>query len=207
MVTKRDPKGVQRLILDAAAEAFAAHGPAGARIDAIAAAAGVNKRMLYHYFGNKEALFAAVLDDRLGVALADALPDSRPVDLVALRLMVWASVEGVAPGAEYTADWQALVARLEAGQASGELRDDVDAPLLAVTLFAVAAMSGLMPEFIGQPVTMLQVRKLITSTQASDKIPGERPRSRGERPRTRGERPLSRGERPRIRMQPDVRGR
>ena len=41
---------------------FSARGLGGARVDSIARAAGVNKRMLYHYFGNKEDLFLAVLE-------------------------------------------------------------------------------------------------------------------------------------------------
>ncbi|MBK9675781.1 MAG: TetR family transcriptional regulator [Betaproteobacteria bacterium] len=49
-------------ILAAATAEFARHGLAGARVDRIAAAAGTNKRMLYYYFGNKEALFSAVLE-------------------------------------------------------------------------------------------------------------------------------------------------
>ncbi|MGE5147642.1 MAG: TetR/AcrR family transcriptional regulator [Candidatus Eiseniibacteriota bacterium] len=49
-------------ILAAASAEFAAKGLAGARVDEIARRAGVNKRMLYHYFGNKEALWLAVLE-------------------------------------------------------------------------------------------------------------------------------------------------
>ena len=49
-------------ILAAAGAEFAAKGLAGARVDEIARRAGVNKRMLYHYFGNKEALWLAVLE-------------------------------------------------------------------------------------------------------------------------------------------------
>lgn len=48
-------------ILNAAAEIFAAEGFAGARVDDIAAAAGVNKRLLYHYVGAKAELLSAVL--------------------------------------------------------------------------------------------------------------------------------------------------
>ena len=62
MVTKtRNPDRTKRAILDAAVAEFSAVGAAGARIDSIAAAAGVNKRMLYHYFESKEGLLAAVL--------------------------------------------------------------------------------------------------------------------------------------------------
>ena len=49
-------------LLDAALPEFARAGLAGARVDAIARAAGMNKRLLYHYVGDKSALFAATLD-------------------------------------------------------------------------------------------------------------------------------------------------
>lgn len=52
----------RRRILGAARDEFARHGLGGARVDRIAAAAGINKRMLYHYIGNKDALFSAVLE-------------------------------------------------------------------------------------------------------------------------------------------------
>jgi AcrR family transcriptional regulator len=61
-----------KLLLAATAE-FAAHGAAGARIDRIAEAAGVNKRMIYAYFGNKERLFETVLEHSLA-QLAEAVP-------------------------------------------------------------------------------------------------------------------------------------
>ncbi len=41
---------------------FAQEGLAGARMDAIAASAGVNKALLYYYFHDKESLYGAVLD-------------------------------------------------------------------------------------------------------------------------------------------------
>ncbi len=62
----RDPDGTQRAILAAATGEFAEKGLAGARVDAIAARAGINKRMLYHYFGNKEGLYLAVLEAAYG---------------------------------------------------------------------------------------------------------------------------------------------
>lgn len=60
--TTRNPKRTHAAILDAATAEFAAHGLGGARVDAIAARAKANKRMLYHYFGDKEALYLAVLE-------------------------------------------------------------------------------------------------------------------------------------------------
>lgn len=58
----RDPDANRARILEAATAEFARCGFGGARVDRIAAAAGANKRMLYYYFGNKDALFGAVLE-------------------------------------------------------------------------------------------------------------------------------------------------
>lgn len=54
------PEPRQR-ILDAASAAFAELGFAGARVDEIAARAGVNKAMLYYHVGDKRSLYTAVL--------------------------------------------------------------------------------------------------------------------------------------------------
>lgn len=62
IVARRDPKRSRERILQAAMGEFASKGLQGARMDEIAQRAGANKRMLYHYFGNKEALFLAVLE-------------------------------------------------------------------------------------------------------------------------------------------------
>ncbi|WP_047453470.1 TetR/AcrR family transcriptional regulator [Rhizobium rhizogenes] len=58
----RNPQRTHAMILDAATAEFSAHGFGGARVDAIAARAQTNKRMLYHYFGDKEGLYVAVLE-------------------------------------------------------------------------------------------------------------------------------------------------
>ena len=52
-------------ILRVAADKFAAAGLAGARTEAIARAAGVNKALLHYHFKTKEGLYAAVLEDHL----------------------------------------------------------------------------------------------------------------------------------------------
>ena len=61
----RDPEATKRRILAAALREFSAKGISGARVDAIAARAKVNKRMLYYYFGSKEGLFREILRRRL----------------------------------------------------------------------------------------------------------------------------------------------
>jgi AcrR family transcriptional regulator len=60
----RDPERTRRRILEAATAEFARYGLGGARIDRIARRAGANKRMLYYYFGGKDALFLAALEAR-----------------------------------------------------------------------------------------------------------------------------------------------
>ncbi|WP_274423344.1 TetR/AcrR family transcriptional regulator [Chelativorans sp. YIM 93263] len=57
----RDPVRTRAAILAAGRAEFAERGLEGARIDAIANRASINKRMLYHYFGGKDALYCAVL--------------------------------------------------------------------------------------------------------------------------------------------------
>lgn len=59
----RDADATKARILAAAKAEFARLGLGGARVDEIAEKAEANKRMIYHYFGNKEDLFAAVLED------------------------------------------------------------------------------------------------------------------------------------------------
>ena len=59
---RRDPAKNQQRILKAATAEFARYGLGGARVDRIAERAGANKRMLYYYYGNKEALFLAVME-------------------------------------------------------------------------------------------------------------------------------------------------
>jgi TetR/AcrR family transcriptional regulator len=61
--TRGKPEESRAAILKAAVGEFAREGVAGARTDAIARSAGVNKALLYYYFRDKEALYQAVLDE------------------------------------------------------------------------------------------------------------------------------------------------
>src|SRR5689334_15988134 len=58
-----DPERTQANILEVAAVEFGEKGLAGARIDEIAAATQTSKRMIYYYFGSKEGLYLAVLEE------------------------------------------------------------------------------------------------------------------------------------------------
>jgi len=62
MLAPRDPERTRLNILTAATVEFSDKGLDGARIDKVASRSGVNKRMIYHYFGDKEGLYLAVLE-------------------------------------------------------------------------------------------------------------------------------------------------
>lgn len=59
---RRDPAATREALLRAARHEFSQNGFAGARVDEIAGRAGVNKQLVYHHFGDKDALYLAVLE-------------------------------------------------------------------------------------------------------------------------------------------------
>ena len=61
VVRERDAEVAREAILEAAEEVFAREGFAGARIDTIGAEAGYNKSLIFHYFGDKEGLYRAIM--------------------------------------------------------------------------------------------------------------------------------------------------
>lgn len=161
----RDPKRTTRNILVAAREEFVEHGLEGARVDRIAERAGANKRLLYHYVGNKEALYARVLieayrDIRRGerqLHLGELPPDEAMEKLVGftfdhfesnpwfIRLL---STENMLRGrylAE-SADFKELHSPiihqigdvLSAGERAGRFRTGVDPVQLYITIAGVS---------------------------------------------------------------------
>src|ERR1700674_3394726 len=74
------PEESRAAILQAAVREFSREGVAGARTDAIARSARVNKALLYYYFKDKEAIYGAVLDQVFG-GLAQAIQSTLSRDL------------------------------------------------------------------------------------------------------------------------------
>jgi len=72
--TRGRPEESRAAILKAAVAEFSEHGIAGARTDAIARAAHVNKALLYYYFKDKDALYEAVLDHVFSGMRARVMP-------------------------------------------------------------------------------------------------------------------------------------
>jgi TetR/AcrR family transcriptional regulator len=82
----RNARESRRAILSAAEAIFARAGLAGARTDAIADAAGVNKALIYYYFKSKQRLYEAVVEDHFKAfndkALAILTADGSPRELL-----------------------------------------------------------------------------------------------------------------------------
>jgi TetR/AcrR family transcriptional regulator len=166
MVTSsRDPARTRERLLRAARREFVAKGFAGARVDAIAGAASVNKRMLYHYFGDKEALYRAVLREGIAtnldlVAAAPADPDellpflfTRVLQRVdGIRLLQWEALGagGRKPVAEEERRkaWVEGAERLRDAQRAGRLHRDLDAEYLVLALMALTIFPQAFPQVV-----------------------------------------------------------
>ena len=77
----RDADRSQATILAAARDEFADHGLGGARMERIAERAGLNKRLIYYYFEDKEQLFRAVLEQ----TYRDIREEERKLNLLELK--------------------------------------------------------------------------------------------------------------------------
>ena len=174
-VAGRNPERTRARILSAALEEFAANGFAGARVDAIARRAAINKRMLYHYFGDKEGLFREVLRRKMeqrALWLASAPEDpmeSLPYwfrlacgDTDWVRLLEW---EALQRGERQVTDEERrrqgagqAIARLEQRQAKGFLPTELDPGQLLLALMGITAY----------PFAFPQLARLVTGLSVSD---------------------------------------
>jgi TetR/AcrR family transcriptional regulator len=156
------PPSRRDAILAAAEREFAAAGFAGARMERIAAAAKVNKQLLFHYFDSKEGLFAAALAALVARFDADAPPGATPVEQIRSVVGVLLRAVRAAPGfvailADAGANpsfperasvlvrgWRErmlgrLTAAIEDGQRRGYFRDDIE-PRVVAGVAAAAAL-------------------------------------------------------------------
>src|SRR5262249_45937294 len=158
------PARTQERILAAALREFSEKGFAGARVDRIARRARVNKRMLYHYFGNKERLFREILARKVRerAAWAVTAPDDAAESLAfwfdtACRDRDWVRLmEREALGraehavngyAERRAAFRQRVAQVGARQARGLPRADVDPGHLLLAMVALTTFPAAFPQF------------------------------------------------------------
>ncbi|MGE0625906.1 MAG: TetR/AcrR family transcriptional regulator [Pseudomonadales bacterium] len=157
-------------LVDAALEAFAGAGLEGTRVDAIARAAGMNKRLLYHYVGDKAALFDAAANAAVARLLATRPPGNDPL---AWRVLSYASAAGRCP------DLTALLAGLS-GLTAAELCQRLLAGLLpelgAVAVresvqgsgdAAASPPTGSVPSPAAQPKPRIKLRPNLASAVAT----------------------------------------
>jgi AcrR family transcriptional regulator len=102
-IPKQEEEGTRDKVLNAALQEFSRHGLSGARIDTIALESGSNKGMIYYYFGSKEDLYVAALEEsyrRFRQIEGDVQLDSlAPLD--ALRQLAGASFDYHAAHPDY----------------------------------------------------------------------------------------------------------
>jgi len=171
----RNPEKTAGSILAAALKEFANHGFAGARVDAIARRAGINKRMLYHYFGDKEALFRAVLRKKIGErqefdqALTGNPEENIPFwfgaacqDLDWVRLLEWEALQypkhPIIDREKRLAACAYAVKRIRQGQKRGTLSSEYDPAQLLLTIRAMTFF----------PIAFPQLTRMITGREVQD---------------------------------------
>jgi AcrR family transcriptional regulator len=158
--TVRNPARTRELLLAAALQEFAARGFAGARVDAIARRAAINKRMLYHYFGDKEALFREVLRSKIAERQtwaenlsgdpADTLPfwfQAACRDKDWIRLLAWEALQGddgkIVDEARRRKHVELRLSRLRSRQKRGFVSPEMDPrhvmlAMISLTMFPMA---------------------------------------------------------------------
>jgi AcrR family transcriptional regulator len=171
----RDPARTRERILAAALKEFASRGFAGARVDRIASGASINKRMLYHYFGDKEALFREVLRQKMAERKAwkEVSPDdpaeSLPYwfelarkDMDWVRLLEWEALQfadrRLIDESRRIKSAREAVKRIALKQKLGHLRTDMDAGEMLLGMIALSWF----------PLAFPQLTRLITGHSALD---------------------------------------
>jgi AcrR family transcriptional regulator len=172
----RNPDRTRSRILAAAVTEFAAKGQAGARVDAIARRAGSNKRMLYHYFTDKEGLYRAVLRDKIAERRSQF--ETAPGDPVEnlpfrfemmyrdqewIRLLGWEALENKGGRVQEEAfrrkGLRRALERLRGHQAAGRLTSDYDRRYLLLAKISLTMF----------PVAFPHMTRLVTGTAVHDK--------------------------------------
>jgi TetR/AcrR family transcriptional regulator len=161
----RDLNRTREKILAAALAEFSAHGFAGARVDAIARRARVNKRMLYYCFGAKQDLYREIL--RRKIADRSEWIESTPndfagalahmytagsADLDFVRLMEWEAIDSGGKKCigetERRALFEKAVARLGEIQRRGSIPRGANLTQLFISMLSLALFPLVMPQVI-----------------------------------------------------------
>jgi len=171
---ERNPQRTRERILVAALKEFAAKGFHGARVDTIARRASINKRMLYHYFQDKEGLFKAVLRrkiserqawaENLSGDPAETLPfwfEAACNDVDWVRMLEWEALQEtgeVIDEPERRAATERGLERIRRRQEQGLVSADFDPRHLMLAMRSLTMF----------PVAFPQLTRLITGRPVSD---------------------------------------
>ncbi len=164
----RDAERTRGRIVEAAVREFAEKGFAGARVESIGRRAGVNKQLLYHYFGGKEDLFREVverkIEERLGrlegspAKLEELLEyhfEKLYEDLDWIRFLTWEAA-GREDEAHFEEERCESIARqvedLREKRASGDLPPDLDPRYLQLAIYGLTTY----------PVAFAQITRMTT---------------------------------------------
>ena len=169
----RNPERTRGRILSAALKEFAAKGFAGARVDAIARRAAINKRMLYHYFEDKEGLFKAVLRRKISERQAwaeslsgdpaETLPfwfEMACKDVDWVRMLEWEALQGTDKKLIDATQRRAAVTRglerIRRRQARGQVSAEYDARHVMLAMRSLTMFPAAFPQLtrliMGRPV-------------------------------------------------------
>ena len=171
----RNPDRTRERILSAALKEFATNGFAGARVDHIARRASINKRMLYHYFGDKEDLFKAVLRRKISERQvwaeglsgepAETLPfwfEAACKDADWVRLLEWEALQGDGQKIIDEKQRRAAVARglnrIRQRQARGQISPEFDPRHVMLAMRSLTMF----------PASFPQLTRLITGKSVFD---------------------------------------
>lgn len=172
-IVERNPERTRERILVSALKEFAAHGFHGARVDAIARGAAINKRMLYHYFGNKESLFREILRrkmadrrawaESLSGDPAESLPfwfEQACKDMDWIRLLEWEALQDgrkrVINERERSEAAARAVERMRRRQQQGFFSADLDPRHLLLAMYGLTTYAVAFPQ-IARLITGLSV--------------------------------------------------
>jgi TetR/AcrR family transcriptional regulator len=175
----RDAERTAAAIYEAAAAEFAEHGYEGARVDVIAARSGVNKRMIYIYYGDKKGLYLEILRRKVlamhevftadwgaGRTPADSLVSyfkGTAVERELLRFVQWEALE-VGPDEPVVAEdervsmFEEKVDAIRKAQEIGTLKADIDPEHMMLVFMALSAY----------PIAFSQNTRMVTGLAADD---------------------------------------
>jgi AcrR family transcriptional regulator len=160
-----DVEETKRRIYDAALAEFADHGPSGTTIDRIAKRARINRERVYAYFGDKSALFAAVLRgeaDNIAAAVPLTISSVRDVGDFAgdafdyqlarpalARLVLWEGLtltDQAVDERERSALYAAKTEAVAVAQRAGLINDRIPAPDFVFLLIALSSYWSAAPQ-------------------------------------------------------------